>query len=73
MLSKSTKGASNLMAAADQDELAMPSEQTLNKLNEKATSRLARIARLSNTSQYRQAEITAVKELLDRSTQGVTR
>ena len=55
------------------DELSLPSEQTLRKLNEKATSRLAQMARPSNSRQFDQAEISAVKELLDRDTEAVTR
>ncbi len=73
LLSKSAIGASSVMTTTHEDELPVPSEQTLNQLDEKATSRLSQIARLSNTGQYNQAEITAVKELLKKSTQAVTR
>jgi len=73
LLFKSATGASSAMTTTHEDELPVPSEQTLNQLNEKATSRLSQIARLSNIGQYNQAETTAVKELLNKSTQAVTR
>lgn len=73
LLSKTATGAIGAMTTTHEDELPVPSEQTLNQLNEKATSRLSQIARLSNTSQYNLAEITAVKGLLNKSAQAVTR
>lgn len=73
LLSKTATGASRAMATTHEDELPVPSEQTLNQLNEKATSRLSQIARPSTASQYNDAEITAVKELLNKSTQAMTR
>ena len=55
-----------------EDELPIPSEKTLQRLNEMATSRLAQIARISN-SPYNENEVNAVKQLLDGSTQAVIR
>ena len=51
----------------------MPSVQTLHKLNEQATSHLAQIARSSGTGQYDDREITAVKELLNKTAQVMAR
>lgn len=51
LLFKTATGASSATTTTHEDELPVPSEQILNQLNEKATSRLSQIARLSNTSQ----------------------
>lgn len=51
----------------------MPSVQTLRKLNEQATLHLAQIVRSSGTGQYDDCEISAVKELLEKTRQAMTR
>lgn len=61
------------LVSADDDELPLPTTQTLRKLNEQATSRLAQIAGSSNDGQYDDAEFAAVKQLLDKSTQATIR
>ena len=73
LLSARTRPSSSSADNAHADELPLPSEQTVKKLNERATSRLAQMARLSNSRQFDQVETSAVKELLDRSTEAVTR
>jgi len=59
-------------------DLAPPSVATVNKLNELATAKLAEIVRRSASGDkewdgYSPAEITAARELLDKSTQQVQR
>ena len=51
----------------------MPTEQTVNALHEKATSVLAQIARKADGSQHSEVEVMAVKSLLEKSAQSVTR
>ncbi len=56
------------LATVDHAELPMLPTAVLRKLNEQATFKLAEITRASNSS-CDVAEITAAKDLLDRSTQ----
>ncbi|MCJ1462160.1 hypothetical protein MMC07_000760 [Pseudocyphellaria aurata] len=67
LLSKSPSIASDSITNTDDRDLLIPSVQTLNQLNEKATSRLAEIIRGSNRSGYQESEIIAAKNLLDKS------
>ena len=51
----------------------MPTEQTVHALHEKAIAALAQIARKADSSQHSEVELMAVKSLLDKSAQSVTR
>ncbi|MCJ1270834.1 hypothetical protein MMC22_010731 [Lobaria immixta] len=64
-LSKNPNFSSNSITSTD---LTIPSVQTLNRLNEEATSRLAEITRVASRSGYEESEIIAAKELLEKST-----
>lgn len=68
LLSKSPNFSSDSVTSTDQGDLMIPSVQTLNRLNEKATSRLAEITRGTSHSIYEESEINAAKELLNKST-----
>lgn len=68
LLSKTPSFSSDSITNTDNRDLMIPSVQTLNRLNEKATSRLAEIIRGSNRNGYQESEIIAVKNLLDKST-----
>ena len=72
MIQRDPKISSNSSSTTDGDEIPMPSEQTINALHEKATSALAQIARNAD-SQHSEVELMAVKSLLDKSAQSVTR
>lgn len=73
IVTRADTGVLNAGNTIHEDELPMPSERSLNQLNEKATSRLVQIVRLSNISTYNQAEVAAVEELLNKNAQAVTR
>ncbi|MCJ1427303.1 hypothetical protein MMC29_005206 [Sticta canariensis] len=73
LLSKSPNFSSDSVTSTDQRDLMIPSVQTLNRLNEKATSRLAEISRGTSHSIYEESEINAAKELLDKSTLSTAR
>lgn len=57
------------MVSTENSDLPMPSTATVRKLNELATSKLARFTRRTIESGHDYAEIVAAKDLLDRSTQ----
>ena len=60
-------------STTDSDELAMPSERTVNALREKATSRLAQIVKKSDKAHHSEVDIIAVQAMLDKSTQTIIR
>lgn len=72
-LHSAKSASSSLVGINDEENLPIPSIQTLRKLNEQATLHLAQIVRSSGTGQYDDREIAAAKELLDRTTQAMTR
>lgn len=55
------------------EDLPIPSMPTLQKLNEKATSKLAEIIRHGKNGGYNPFEASAVKELLMSSTHSIQR
>ena len=57
------------MVSTDNGELPMPSTTIVRKLNERATFKLAKIARDTAGKGTNQAEVVAAKALLDKSTQ----
>lgn len=67
-LSSDGKGRT-LVASTDNAELPFLSMATIRQLNEKSTSKLAELIRRTSGDAHYAAEITAAKELLDRSTQ----
>lgn len=73
ILLKSPYFSSSVATNTDNRDLMIPSVQTLNRLNELATSRLAEITRGAGRSSYEESEITAAKELLDKNTSSTPR
>ena len=73
MIQKDPKILSNPSSTTDSDEIPMPTEQTVHALHEKAIAALAQIARKADSSQHSEVELMAVKSLLDKSAQSVTR
>ena len=73
MISKDPKAWANSSATAENDELPIPSERSVNALHEKATSALAQIVKMAAIGQYNEAEIKIAKALLDKSAQSITR
>jgi len=57
------------IGSAENGDLPMPSSETVRKLNERATSKLAEITRQTPVNAQHAAEIFAAQELLHRSTQ----
>ncbi len=58
---------------SDTDDLTIPSLQTLNLLNEKATFRLAEMTKGTFREAHEAAEIFAAKKLLDKATKSTQR
>lgn len=74
------KGGGSAVSKRDQsdDEIALPSLETVQKLNELATMKLAEIIRKASTvtvgwEGYSEAEVIAARELLNRDTSSITR
>jgi len=57
------------LASADTGDLPMPLLETVHRLNERATSKLAEVTRQTPDNAQHAAEIVAAKALLHRSTQ----
>ncbi|KAI9791790.1 MAG: hypothetical protein M1835_000093 [Candelina submexicana] len=73
-----TQKASSAVSSLGAGEVPPPTLSVVQKLNERATSKLAEIIRRSSTAEkgfecYEQAEVIAARELLDRDTQPVER
>ncbi|KAI9717313.1 MAG: hypothetical protein M1812_004840 [Candelaria pacifica] len=73
-----TLKASSAVSGVGAGELPPPTLSVVQKLNERATSKLAEIIRRSSTSEtgfegYEQGEVIAARELLDRDTQPIER
>ena len=61
------------MTSSENSELSLPPIETIRRLNELATSKLAEMIRKRTEKGYDDAEIVAARALLDKSTQPMQR